>query len=142
MSGTLPAVAVIGRQNVGKSTLVNRMIGRREAIAHQSAGVTRDRLKLPVEWRGRRFVVVDTGGLMSRPRGLEAAVVKHALQAAEEADLILLVVDAGAGLTAEDEELGRRLRRSSRPVVVVANKVDTEAHEPLAAEFHGLGLGE
>ena len=142
MSGTRPTVAVIGRQNVGKSTLVNRMVGRREAIAHESAGVTRDRLELPVEWRGRKFVAVDTGGLMSRPRGVEAAVVKHALQAAEEADLILLVVDAAAGMTAEDEELGRRLRRSSRPVVVVANKVDTEAHEPLAAEFHGLGLGE
>ena len=142
MSRALPTVAVIGRQNVGKSTLVNRLVGRREAIAHESAGVTRDRLELPVEWRGRRFVVIDTGGLMSRPRGVEAAVVKHALLASEEADLILLVVDAAAGLTAEDEELGRRLRRSSRPVVVVANKVDTEAHEPLAAEFHGLGLGE
>jgi len=93
VSRTMPTVAVIGRQNVGKSTLVNRVVGRREAIAHESAGVTRDRLEIPVEWRGRRFVLVDTGGLMSRPRGVEAAVVKHALQAAEEADLILLMED-------------------------------------------------
>jgi len=141
-SGAPPTVAVIGRQNVGKSTLVNRLVGRREAIAHESAGVTRDRLELPVEWRGRRFVVVDTGGLISRPRGVEEAVVKHALRAAEEADLILLVVDARDGITAEDEDLGRRLRRSSRSVLVVANKVDAEAQEPLAAEFHALGLGE
>lgn len=142
MSGALPTVAVLGRRNVGKSTLVNRLVGRREAIAHEDAGVTRDRLELPVDWRGRKFVVMDTGGLMSRPRGVEAAVVTHALRAAEEADLILLVVDAPVGMTAEDEDLGRRLRRSSRSVVVVANKVDSEAQEPLAAEFHGLGLGE
>ena len=142
MSRTAPTVAVIGRQNVGKSTLANRLVGRREAIAHETAGVTRDRLELPVDWRGRSFVVVDTGGLMSRPRGVEAAVVKHALQAAEEADLILMVVDASAGMTGEDEELGRRLRRSSRPVLVVANKVDSDVQEPLAAEFNGLGLGE
>jgi GTP-binding protein len=142
VTAATPTVAVIGRQNVGKSTLVNRLVGRRQAIAHETAGVTRDRLELPVEWRGRRFVVMDTGGLISRPRGVEEAVVKHALRAAEEADLILLVVDARDGITAEDEDLGRRLRRSSRPVLVVANKVDAEAQDPMTAEFHALGLGE
>ena len=142
MSDRAPTVAVIGRQNVGKSTLVNRLVGRREAIAHETAGVTRDRLELAVEWRGKRFVVVDTGGLVSRPMGVEAAVVKHALQAAQQADLVLFVVDTSAGITAEDEELGRRLRGSSSPVLVVANKVDSQAHESMAAEFHGLGLGE
>jgi GTP-binding protein len=142
MSLALPRVAVIGRQNVGKSTLANRLLGRREAIAHETAGVTRDRLELPVEWRGKRFLVIDTGGLMSRPRGVEAEVVKHALLAVEGADLLLLVVDVSSGITAEDADLGRKLRRSPVPVLVVANKVDSEAQAPLAAEFFGLGLGE
>ena len=141
MSGA-PRVAVIGHQNVGKSTLVNRLVGRREAIAHETPGVTRDRLEMPVRWRGREFTVIDTGGLVSRPRGVEAVVARQALRAAEEADLILLMVDVQGGITAEDETLAERLRRSNRPVLVTANKVDGEAQEPLAAEFHGLGLGE
>jgi GTP-binding protein len=137
-----PVVAVIGRQNVGKSTLVNRLVGRREAIAHETPGVTRDRIEVPVQWGGRSFVLVDTGGLAERPVGVEQSVGRQALRAAEQADLTLLVVDAQTGITSEDESLARRLRRSARPVLVVANKVDSEAQEPLAAEFHALGLGE
>lgn len=137
-----PVVAVIGRQNVGKSTLVNRMLGRREAIAHESPGVTRDRLEVPVQWAGRSFVLVDTGGLTDHPVGVEESVGRQALVASERADLTLLVVDAQSGITAEDESLARRLRRATRPVLVIANKVDSEAQEPLVAEFNSLGLGE
>jgi GTP-binding protein len=135
-------VAVIGRQNVGKSTLVNRIFGRRETIAHETPGVTRDRVEVPVVWRGRSFLVVDTGGLTINPSGIEASVSRQALRAAEEADLSLFVVDAVSGITEEDEVLARQLRRSTRPVVVVANKVDSEAQESFSAEFYGLGLGE
>jgi GTPase len=137
-----PRVAVVGRQNVGKSTLVNRLVGHRVAIAHQMPGVTRDRVELPVQWRGRHFLVVDTGGFASRSSGVDADVARQAALAAESADLILLVVDVTTGITGEDEALARRLRKAVRPVAVVANKVDSEAQEPLAAEFHGLGLGE
>lgn len=137
-----PRVAVLGRQNVGKSTLVNRLLGRREAIAHELPGVTRDRVEARVQADGRSFVVVDTGGFVRRPRGLEEAVVHQAERAAADADLSLLVVDATTGITDDDEALAARLRRSGRPVLVVANKVDSERQEPLAAEFYGLGLGE
>src|SRR5207247_1476276 len=102
-AGRPPVVAVIGRQNVGKSTLVNRLAGRREAIAHESPGVTRDRIQVPVQWGGRSFVLVDTGGLTERPVGIEESVGRQALRAAEKADLILLVTEAPAGITAEDE---------------------------------------
>ncbi len=137
-----PRVAVVGRPNVGKSTLVNRLAGRREAIAEATPGVTRDRVEVEVDWGGRRVVLVDTGGYVPRPRGLEESVTRQARRAAETADLILLVVDATTGITEEDDALARALRRSSTPVVVVANKVDSEAQESLAAEFYGLGLGE
>lgn len=142
LTGRLPRVAVVGRPNVGKSTLVNRLLGRRAAIAHEMSGVTRDRVEVQVQWGGRSFVVVDTGGIGTRPSGLEARVAQQAELAAESADLILLVVDVTTGITGEDEALARRLRRASRPVVVVANKVDSPAQEPQAAEFHALGLGE
>lgn len=137
-----PRVAVLGRQNVGKSTLVNRLLGRRQAIAHALPGVTRDRVEARVQVDGRFFVVVDTGGFVRKARGLDEAVVRQAARAAAEADLSLLVVDATTGITEEDEALAARLRRSGRPVLVVANKVDSERQEPLAAEFHALGLGE
>ncbi|HXF57087.1 MAG TPA: ribosome biogenesis GTPase Der [Actinomycetota bacterium] len=137
-----PRVAVLGRQNVGKSTLVNRLLGRREAIADELPGVTRDRVEARVEVDGRSFVVVDTGGFVGKARGLEQAVVRQAERAAAQADLSLLVVDVTTGITAEDEALAARLRRSGRPALVVANKVDSERQEPLAAEFHALGLGE
>jgi GTP-binding protein len=138
----LPRVAVVGRQNVGKSTLVNRLFGSREAIAHEEPGVTRDRIELPVEWRGRTFLVVDTGGYVPRSGGIEALVAKQAERAAQDADLVLLVVDSRTGIQEEDALLATQLRRATVPVVVVANKVDSDAVEPDAAVFHGLGLGE
>jgi GTP-binding protein len=133
---------VIGRQNVGKSTLVNRLFGRREAIAHDLPGVTRDRVELEATWRGRRFSFVDTAGYRSEAHGVEALAREQADRALEQADLILLVVDAQSGVTEEDGALARRLRRASVPVLVVANKVDTEREEPDAAVFHTLGLGD
>jgi len=139
---TSPRVAIVGRPNVGKSTLINRIVGRRRAIAHESAGVTRDRLELPARWAGRSFTVVDTGGIMPKPRGLDAAVVRQAVHAIDAADLVLLVVDATAGITEEDARVARDLRRGTSSVLVVANKVDGASQEPLASEFHGLGLGE
>jgi GTP-binding protein len=137
-----PVVAVVGRPNVGKSTLVNRLVGRRVAIAHESSGVTRDRLELPVRWGGRSFLVVDTGGIAGRPAGIEAKVARQAVQAFRTADLVLLVVDAMAGILEEDEALVRQLRKAEAPILVVANKIDSEAQEALVAELFGLGLGE
>jgi GTPase len=140
--GGLPTVAVLGRPNVGKSTLVNRLVGRRETIAHETSGVTRDRVEVPVQWGGRHFVVVDTGGVSSRPLGIEEDVARQAGVAAGKADLVLLVVDVATGITEEDEALARGLRKATGPVLVVANKADSEVQEPLVAEFHGLGLGD
>jgi len=139
---TAPRVAVVGRQNVGKSTLVNRLLGRRLAIAHETPGVTRDRVELPVQWRGRSFVLVDTGGFSLKARGIEERVTAQATRAMNEADLVLLVVDATAGIQEEDAQLAAELRRGTTPVLVAANKVDSERQEPGAAEFFGLGLGE
>lgn len=138
----LPVVAVVGRQNVGKSTLVNRLLGRREAIAHEMPGVTRDRVEVEVEWGGRRFVLVDTGGYLHGATGIEALVTRQATRAADQADVVLLVVDARTGPVEEDAALARRLRRSPAPVVLVANKVDSERDEADAAGFVRLGLGE
>jgi GTPase len=137
-----PRVAVVGRQNVGKSTLVNRLFGGRETIADPSPGVTRDRVEVEATWRGRRFGLVDTGGYLPGARGIEALVAEQADRAAAEADLILLVVDAQAGLTEDDATLAKRLRRAQVPVVLVANKVDSEREEADAAALHRLGLGE
>ena len=138
----LPRVAVIGRQNVGKSTLVNRLFGRREAIAHDMPGVTRDRVEVEATWRGRRFGLVDTAGYLAQATGVEALARGQADRAIAEADLILLVVDAPAGITEEDAALARRLRRSPVPVLLVANKVDTDREESDATAFNRLGLGE
>ena len=135
-------VAVIGRQNVGKSTLVNRLFGRREAIAHETPGVTRDRVELRVSWRGRGFDLIDTGGYARRARGIEELVTRQAERAASDADLVLLVVDAQAGATDEDTALARHLRRSTTPVLLVANKVDAERDEADVAALYRLGLGE
>jgi GTP-binding protein len=135
-------VAIVGRQNVGKSTLLNRLLGAREAISDEEPGVTRDRLEIPVRWRGRTFLAVDTGGYVRRARGIEALVTRQAERAAEAADVVLLVVDAETGIQEEDAALARRLRAAPVPVVLVANKVDSEHREPAAAEFYRLGLGE
>jgi GTP-binding protein len=137
-----PAVAVIGRQNVGKSTLVNRLFGRREAIAHEMPGVTRDRVELEATWRGRTFRLVDTGGYAHGARGIEALVSRQAERAAETADVILLVVDVQTGPVEEDALLARKLRRATVPVLLVANKVDSEREEAEASAFHALGLGD
>src|SRR5437588_160841 len=120
MAATPPTVAIVGRQNVGKSTLVNRLFGGKETIADELPGVTRDRIEVPVEWRGRRFTVVDTGGYVSRAGGIEALVSRQAERAASSADVVLLVGDAQVGVQEEDLVLARHLRGSSAPVLVDA----------------------
>jgi GTP-binding protein len=142
VSGLPPAIAVVGRQNVGKSTLVNRLFGRRATIAHETPGVTRDRIELEASWRGRTFRLIDTGGYTSAARGIEALVTGQAERAAGEADLVLLVVDAPAGIAEEDARLAKQLRRAAVPVVLVANKVDAERQEADVADLFALGLGE
>ncbi len=142
MSAPVPRIAVVGRQNVGKSTLVNRLFGRREAIAHPMAGVTRDRIELEAEWNDRRFTLIDTGGYAHGARGIESKVADQAARAEAEADLILLVVDARSGITQDDDDLAKRLRRTAVPVLVVANKIDAEKEEVEVAAFTRLGLGE
>ena len=137
-----PQIAVVGRQNVGKSTLVNRLFGKRAAISHGMPGVTRDRLELEATWRGRRFGLVDTAGYLHRASGLEALAAKQADLAVAKADLILLVVDAHTGITEEDAQLARRLRKAPTPVLLVANKADSRADIADVAELHRLGLGE
>jgi GTP-binding protein len=142
MTAQLPKVAVIGRQNVGKSTLVNRMFGRRETIADEMPGVTRDRVQVETSWRDRRFALIDTGGYTRVTRGIESLVADQADRAAAEADLILLIVDAQAGVTEEDASLAKRLRRATVPVLLIANKVDGEREEAEVAALYALGLGE
>jgi len=139
---TLPRIAVVGRQNVGKSTLVNRLFGRRETIAHDDPGVTRDRVELEAAWNGKRFGLVDTAGYLHRAKGVEALAGRQTVRAIEEAQVILLVVDVASGITEEDAQLARRLRRVKSPVVVVANKVDSRNEEADVAAFHALGLGD
>jgi GTPase len=141
-AGRLPRVAVVGRPNVGKSTLVNRILGRRAAITQEQPGVTRDRVVYQAEWSGRRFEVVDTGGWEARARGLAARVAEQAELAMAEADLILLVVDVQVGVTAEDADVAERLRRADVPVLLVANKADDAARELDAGALWTLGLGE
>jgi GTP-binding protein len=138
----LPVVAVVGRPNVGKSSLVNRVLGRREAIVEPTPGVTRDRLGYVAEWAGRRFEIFDTGGLERGADGLEARVAEQAQIAIEAADVVVLVVDAQTGPMEDDAMVAAALRRAGRPVVLAANKVDDRADEPLAAAFYGLGVGD
>src|SRR5919204_6325165 len=123
-TGRLPRVAVVGRPNVGKSTLVNRILGRRAAITEEQPGVTRDRVVYEADWGGRRFELVDTGGWEARAAGLQARVVAQAERAMAAADLLLLVGDATVGVTEEDAAVAARLRRGGVPVLLVANKVD------------------
>lgn len=137
-----PLVAVVGRANVGKSTLVNRLLGRREAIEHPESGVTRDRRAYDAEWNGVAFQVVDTGGWEPRAKGLTAKVAEQAARAVKEAQLILFVVDAETGPTNDDLAVARSLRRSETPIVVVANKVDSAARERDAGSLRRLGFGE
>jgi GTPase len=139
----LPTVAVVGFPNVGKSTLVNRLAGGREAVTHAEAGVTRDRKRVPCEWNGVAFELLDTGGIdLADPDELAEDVRRQARIGIAEADAILLVVDARAGVRAGDLELVGTLRGAGAPVVVVVNKVDRPGDEHLTAEFHQLGLGD
>ena len=138
----MPVVAVVGRPNVGKSSLVNRILGRREAIVQELPGVTRDRKHFTTEWSGRSFEIVDTGGLEPGADGLDARVAEQAQVAIEAADAIVLVVDASVGPNQDDLIVADLLRKSGKPVVVAANKVDDPADEPMAAAFFRLGLGE
>ncbi len=139
----LGTVAVVGFPNVGKSTLVNRLTGSRAAVVHATSGTTRDRKELVCEWAGRRFLLVDTGGVDVAARDeLARAVADHARAAVAGADLVCLVVDAQAGVTPGDEELAAILRVARKPVLVLANKVDDPRQEGLALEFHRLGLGD
>jgi GTPase len=140
--GALPVVVVAGRPNVGKSTLVNRIVGKRIAIVEPRPGVTRDRLELIGEWRGRNFLLVDTGGVIERGADLDRKVTEQALRAVSGADLVLFVLDVTTGVTTEDEIVAQLLRRSGSPVLVVANKVDSAAQESGVYELAGLGLGE
>jgi GTP-binding protein len=141
-TGPLPRVAVVGRPNVGKSTLVNRVLGRRAAITQEQPGVTRDRVTYEAEWSGRRFELVDTGGWEPKASGLRARVVAQAERAMADADLLLFVVDATVGITEEDAAVAARLRRGPVPVLLVANKVDGPGAEPQTAALWSLGLGE
>jgi GTP-binding protein len=141
-AGPVPVVAVVGRPNVGKSTLVNRILGRREAVVQDVPGITRDRVPYDASWSGRRFTVVDTGGWEQDARGLQAQVAAQAELAIAAADVVLFVVDATVGATDTDEAVVRVLRRAGKPVVLVANKVDDARAEADAASLWSLGLGE
>ena len=136
-------MAVVGFPNVGKSTLVNRLTATREAVVFETPGVTRDRKEVVCEWNGERFGLIDTGGVdVADSSPITRQVAEQARQAVEEADLVLLVVDAKAGITPGDEEVADILRRSGKRVVVLANKVDDPRRDLEAVEFHRLGLGE
>ncbi|TME46425.1 MAG: ribosome biogenesis GTPase Der [Chloroflexi bacterium] len=146
----LPMVAIVGRPNVGKSALFNRFLGERRAIVDPMAGLTRDRLYAEVEWRGRRFVIVDTAGLVlgkdrdeiPEQRELRRRMEEQTRLAIEEADLVLFVLDVREGLTAVDRDIAEMLRRSRAPLVLVANKADGRGHEAMAGEFYELGLSD
>src|SRR3954452_7904335 len=139
----LPKVAIVGYPNVGKSTLVNRLSGTRETVVHETAGVTRDRKEVEAEWNGRRFALVDTGGVdLAEEDDLAKRVQHQARYAMQEAAVIVLAVDARAGVRPGDAELARELRKAPVPVIVAANKVDDVKSMPDAAEFYALGLGD
>jgi GTP-binding protein len=138
----LPTVAIVGRPNVGKSTLVNRILGRREAVVEDLPGVTRDRISYEANWAGRRFMVQDTGGWEPDAKGMAQSVAQQAEVAMRTADAIVLVVDARVGATTTDEAVAKVLRRSKTPVLLAANKVDNSRTEAEAATLWSLGLGE
>jgi GTP-binding protein len=140
--GPLPVVAVVGRPNVGKSSLVNRILRRREAVVEDVPGVTRDRVSYEGEWAGRRFTVVDTGGWEADATGIHLRVAEQAEIAIDLADVVMFVVDATVGATDDDEAVVKLLRRSGKPVVLIANKVDDQRGEADAATLWSLGLGQ
>jgi GTP-binding protein len=139
----LPKVAIVGFPNVGKSTLINRLTGTREAVVHETSGVTRDRKEIETEWNGRRFVLIDTGGVdLEEEDDLSRAVQAQARQAMSEAAVVVLVVDSRTGMRPGDSELAAELRSSKVPVLVAANKVDDIRNAAEASEFYRLGLGD
>ena len=139
----LPLVAVVGRPNVGKSTFVNRVIGAEDAIVHEMRGVTRDRSYHEAIWNGVAFTIVDTGGIeMGSDDDFQASITSQALTATNEADVIVLIVDARTGVNADDEEVARVLRKSKKPVLVAVNKLDTPNRYDEIYEFYQLGLGD
>lgn len=143
MTSRKPIVAIIGRPNVGKSTLFNRILQRREAIVHDQPGVTRDRNYAEAEWLGREFVLIDTGGYFSgSAAAMDRVVLRHVHEAIAEAQVLIFCVDGRAGVSAMDEEIAGVLQKQSKPVLLAVNKIDDAAVEPLAAEFYKLGLGE
>jgi GTPase len=139
---SLPRVAIVGRPNVGKSTLVNRILGARVTIVEEKPGVTRDRTEHLADWLGRSFLVVDTGGWEHAAEGMNARIVEQAEAAVAAADVVLFVVDGTVGALEDDERYARLLRRSGTPTLLVANKIDGERQEPLVHELYSLGLGE
>src|SRR5690242_8198670 len=140
-------IAIVGRPNVGKSALFNRIVGRRIAIVHDEPGVTRDRVSAEAEWRGRKFTLVDTGGIgLLRGEKARDVIIQAALEqvqlAIEAADVIILTVNAQEGVVPLDREVAERLRQAAKPVVIAVNKVDNHKLEPAAAEFTELGFEE
>ena len=138
----LPIVAILGRPNVGKSTLINRFLGRREAIVEDTPGVTRDRVQYECEWGGRRFIIMDTGGWEAKPDGISVQVSAGAEIAMQEADVLAFVVDAQVGALDEDDILVQHLRKAKKPLILIGNKVDGEREESDAHGLWSLGLGE
>ena len=142
-TGLLGTVAIVGFPNVGKSTLVNRLTGTRAAVVHETSGVTRDRKELVCEWTGRRFLLVDTGGVdIADETPITRSIAQQAREAVTEADLVLFVVDAKLGITPGDEEVAQILRESHKPILLLANKIDDPRQDSLAFELHKLGLGD
>lgn len=139
---SLPTVAIVGRPNVGKSTLVNRFIGRREAVVEDFPGVTRDRISYISDWNGQRFWVQDTGGWDPNAKGIHGAIARQAENAMAEADVIVLVVDTTVGITETDSVMADRLQRAEQPVILVSNKFESESQYADMAEFYALGLGD
>lgn len=140
-----PVVAIVGRPNVGKSTLVNRLAGTNDAIVHESRGVTRDRSYHDADWNGREFILVDTGGIepMKSDDVFSTSIRDQALAAAEEADVVLFVVDGSVGVTEEDESVARMLKRVKKPILLLVNKLDNPAREDERLwEFYSLGIGD
>jgi GTP-binding protein len=141
--GLIGAVAIVGFPNVGKSTLVNRLTGSRAAVVHETPGVTRDRKELVCEWRSKRFLLIDTGGVdIADASPITRSIADQARAAVQQADVVLFVVDAQIGITPGDEEVAQILREARKPVLVIANKIDDPRQEPLALELHRLGLGD
>ncbi|HEY3544313.1 MAG TPA: ribosome biogenesis GTPase Der [Gaiellaceae bacterium] len=139
----LGTVAIVGFPNVGKSTLVNRLTGTRAAVVHETPGVTRDRKELVCEWRSKRFLLIDTGGVdIADASPITRSIGDQAREAVAEADVVLFVLDAQSGVTPGDEEVAQILRNARKPVLVLANKIDDPRHEALALELHRLGLGD